>query len=198
MARPRTGQVVLDKRRKSPVFALRFRAYGKRQYMTLGSAAEGWTRQRAETELQNLLADVRRGIWRPPEPEPAPVPPTDPTFHEFASEWFAAKRHELAAKTAVDYEWRLTHHLLPFFAKHRLSQITIAEVDRYRTTKLGEATRLRERIAAGDHVRNERRQRRRPLSPGTINKTLVLLSSILEVAEERGLIDRHPAAGRRC
>src|SRR5829696_6994200 len=26
---------------------------------------------RAETELANVLADVRRGIWRPPDPQPA-------------------------------------------------------------------------------------------------------------------------------
>ncbi len=78
-----------------------------------------------------------------------------------------------------------------------LSQITVAEVDRYRAAKLAEAGNLRERIAAGENVRHEHGQRQRPLSPGTINKTLVLLSSILEVAEERGLIDRNPASGRR-
>ena len=48
MARRSTGGVVLDARRKSPVFALRFRAYGRRQYVTLGSVDEGWTRAKAE------------------------------------------------------------------------------------------------------------------------------------------------------
>jgi integrase len=59
----------------------------------------------------------------------------DPTFHEFASEWFRAHRGEWAPNTALDYEWQLRNHLLPFFAAHRLSQITIAEVDRYRQHK---------------------------------------------------------------
>ena len=38
-----TGGVVVDARRKSAVYALRFRALGKRQYVTLGTEAEGWT-----------------------------------------------------------------------------------------------------------------------------------------------------------
>ena len=105
--------------------ALRFRAYGERQYVTLGSASDGWTRTRAEQELQNVLADVRRGIWRPPAPEPAPKPTGDPTFYEFASQWFETNKGEWRPKTRLDYQWQLTWHLLPFFKDHRLSQITI-------------------------------------------------------------------------
>ena len=70
-------------------FALRFRAYGKRRYITLGTADEGWTRAKAEEELANVLADVRRGIWKPPEASASTVgEKEEPTFHEFASEWF--------------------------------------------------------------------------------------------------------------
>jgi len=43
MARPATGQVIVDERRRSPTFGLRFRAYGRREYVALGTAAEGWT-----------------------------------------------------------------------------------------------------------------------------------------------------------
>ena len=99
MARKAAGQVVYDDRRKSPVFVLRFRAYGKREYVTLGTAADGWTQERAETELQNTLADVRRGIWRPAHPERLVAAPADPTFHEFASEWLNARRGELRPST---------------------------------------------------------------------------------------------------
>jgi hypothetical protein len=170
MARPATGQVVYDDRRVSPVFALRFRAYGRREYVTLGGAADGWTQERAEAELQNVLADVRRGIWRPPHPEPAPVAPADPSFHEFASQWFEANEGAWRPKTRVDYGWQLTNHLLPFFRGHRLSQITIAEVDRYRSAKVREGA----------------------LSATSINKTITRLAQILEVAVEYEMIDRNP------
>jgi integrase len=179
MNRRSTGGVVIDRRRKSPVFALRFRAYGKRQYVTLGSAAEGWTQARAESELRHVLADVERGIWRPPDRGSPVAPPPeqqkDPTFHEFASQWFHDNEGGWRPNTRVDYGWQLSNHLLPFFAQHRLSQITIAQVDRYRAQKVREGE----------------------LSATSINKTITRLAQILEVAVEYELIDRNPAKGKR-
>jgi Phage integrase, N-terminal SAM-like domain len=67
---------------------------------------------------------------------PNTTPRQDPPFHEFASEWFAAKRLEIKPNTARSYRNDLTNHLLAFYAEHTLSQITIAEVDRYRQTKV--------------------------------------------------------------
>ena len=175
MPRPATGQVVTKPRKQGLVYALRFRAYGERQYVTLGTDAEGWTSQHAEVELQNVLADVRRGTWRPPRPEPAPAATEDPTFHEFASEWFDAKRREIRPNTASSYRNDLTNHLLPFFARHHLSQITIQEVDRYRNAKVRDGK----------------------IKPRSINMHLALLAQILEVAVEYGHLERNPAAGRR-
>ncbi len=173
--------------------------------MRLGTTEDGWTRQKAQTELENVLADVRRGIWRPPEPEPAPEIDRNPTFHEFASRWFDATKHEWRPKTRRDYEWQLSHHLLPFFKDHRLAQITIAEVDRYRQGKVAQAAAAR---TAAEHCkplideyvdRQGRRHHRprRPLSTTSINKTITRLAQILEVAVEYGLIERNPAKGKR-
>jgi hypothetical protein len=61
-----------------------------------------------------------------------------PRFHEFASEWLETRRHEFAPRTLEDYELALTHHLLPFFKDHRLSEITAQEVDRYKAAKVRE------------------------------------------------------------
>lgn len=41
MARRLTGQVLALDRKSGRVYALRFRAYGKRRYLTLGTRAEG-------------------------------------------------------------------------------------------------------------------------------------------------------------
>src|SRR3954463_8986785 len=124
MPRPATGQVVERETRSGVVsYALRFRALGERQYLTLGYSSEGWTRRRAEGELANVMADVRRGLWQAPEDAPA-EPVGVATFHEFASEWFAAQKLEggargrgLTAKGVADLEWRLVNHLLPFFVR---------------------------------------------------------------------------------
>jgi integrase len=182
MAPRPTGQIIERKGRQGITYATRVRAYGQRHYISLGYSWEGMTRRQAEVERQNILADIRRSIWKPPEKAPVAPPATDPTFHEFASQWFESRRHEVAPRTIEDYQWALTHHLLPFFKDHCLTQITIAEVDRYRTSK------VRER---------ERDKSTRGLSNRTINGTLNLLAQLLEVAVEYGHIPFNPARGRR-
>src|SRR5215217_4968327 len=104
MAKPATGEVIERERERGRVFALRFRAYGRRHFVTLGGAAEGWTRQKAEAELRFVLADVARGLWTPGTSSTAEAPPS-PTFHEFASEWLASRRDELRPNTLLDYTW---------------------------------------------------------------------------------------------
>jgi integrase len=170
MARPAKGQVIVRRHGRGRVYGLRFHAYGRREYVTLGTSEDGWSRAKAQTELENILADVRRGIWRPPTPEPAPTPTRDPSFHEFASAWLEELAPSLRASTVQDYDWALSCHLLHFFGKHRLSQMTVAEVDRYRAAKVREGR----------------------LNATSINKTLTRLGQILDVAEERGLIAQNP------
>jgi integrase len=156
-------------------WALRFRAYGKRRYVTLGE--DGWDRERAEAELRHVLADVERGVWRPYEPESAEAPGEIPTFHEFASEWLANREPELAHKTYTGYRRRLTRHLLPHFAQIRLDAIGAEDVDRYKASKLREGG----------------------IGPYEVNKTLGLLAQILDDAGDYGHVDqaRNPARGRR-
>jgi len=177
-------------------YSLRFRVNGSRQSLTLGTDAEGWTRRRAERKLDDVLAEVRAGVWQPPAP-PDPADSRGATFHEFASRWWAARKAELRPKTQADYEWQLGKHLLPFFANVRLSEIDIALVERYREDKLIERERVRAAAAAGEPLRDKRGQSRKALSNGSINKTLVTLTLILESAIERGLITSNPASGRR-
>lgn len=175
MPRPATGQVLEKRTANGVTYALRFRAYGQRQYVTLGASSEGWSRSTAEEELANVLADVRRGIWKPPSRTQVHQQPVDPDFHSFASEWFAAKQAQIATNTARSYRNDLTHHLLPYFAQHRLSEITIRSVDDYRASKVREGH----------------------LGARSINMTLALLAQILEVAVEYGHLERNPASGRR-
>ena len=174
MARRATGQVIAPSNGRG--WAIRFRAYGRRRYVTLGTAEEGWDRPRVEAQLRHVLADVDRGIWHPHESKPVEAPPEVPTFHEFASEWLESRRHELRPRTVADYKWALSYHLLSWFKDHRLSEIGVAEVDRYKAAKLREGK----------------------LGAAQINKTLKVLAMIMDVAIEYELTDRaNPARGRR-
>ena len=182
MPRKPTGQVIEERRKRGRTFAIRFRAYGRRHYVKLGTAEQGWSKTKAQLELQNILADIRRGVWRPPQPEVVETPREIPTFHRFATEWFERQKLEgerrgsgLTAPGVEDLEWRICNHLLPAFAAKRLDQITVRDVNDYRLAKV--------------------RQGR--LSPSSINKTLNALAAILQTAVEYELIQRNPAQGAR-
>jgi integrase len=150
--------------------------------VTLGSREDGWDRAKADRELQHILADVERGKWQPTEREVIDAPREMPTFHEFASEWFERQKVEggrrgggLTAAGVADLEWRLSVHLLPFFKSMRVDAITVEDVDQYRLAK----------VKAGK------------LNATSINKTLQVLSAVLESACEYGHVSRNVAHGRR-
>jgi integrase len=175
MARKATGQVIPPKG-KQKSWAIRFTAYGKRRQLSLGRPDEGWNRPRVEAELENVLADVRRGIWQPHILERAEAPRGSQTFHEFASEWLHIRRAELRPRSVEDYEWALSYHLLPYFRDHTLDAITVADVDAFKAAKLREGR----------------------LGGAQINKVLKLLAQVMDMAIEYELTDRaNPARGRR-
>jgi integrase len=98
------------------------------------------------------------------------VADSDPTFHVFGSEWFNQHKGEWREGTQADYRWQLEGHLFAFFKDHHLSQITVAEVDRYRQHEVDQGV----------------------LGATSINKCLTRLGQILEVAVERELMGRNP------
>lgn len=192
MARPSTGQVVERRGKRDTSFGVRFHANRKRHYLTLGYASEGWNRPRAELELQNVLADVRRGTWKPPAPEPAVEAWTEePTFHELASAWVERRKHEVDARTVEHWRWALSTHLLPFFADFLPSQITAAVVDRYKAEKLDERERRLAAIGLWRKADPAKRGRMpaRPLGNASINKTLKVLAQVLADAVRLDYID---------
>jgi integrase len=140
----------------------------------LGTAEQGWTATSAKDELERKLAAVKLGQWRPPAAqEVVQAPPEIPGFHVFSSEWWERKKDQLAAKTQIDYRWRL-NHLLLFFETYALDAIDVDAVDRFVSLKLKEG-----------------------LSPRSTNMQVILLAAILEDGVERGLIASNPARGRR-
>ncbi len=169
MARPATGQIVERADATGAIRrSLRFRTGGRRHTVPLGVVS----RADAERELACVMADVARGLWKPPTAVEAPVEFEVPTFHEFAEDWWVRNQAQLAENTRADYRWRLECHLLPEFGEQRIDRIDFNAVERYIAGKL----------AGG-----------RPLSPRSINMTVTLLGAILERAVKRKLIDHNPA-----
>jgi integrase len=170
MARQATGAVVEHRAKDGRIYrALRFSAYGKRRFVSLGPV----TAMQAEAELRHVLADVERGTWQPAKVEAPPEPEPLPSFHQLAEQWWLRVERQLAPKTREDYRWRLEKHLLKHFGELQLDVITFDAVERYIAAKLA-----------------------RGLSPRSVNMTVTLLAAILEGAVERELIARNPARGR--
>lgn len=191
MARPATGQMVERRGKRGTSFGLRFRAYGQRHYVT----ATATNQQDAEVELQNVLADVRRGIWQPPRPVVVEAPATMPTFHEFAEQWLEGKKAQgLRERTIEELVWSLELHLLPNFGHLPLDEITKQVVDAYKNGKVRERERIDE--ARQQAKANDEPFRERGLSNATINKTINRLSQILAQAVEYEILRGNVAAGR--
>jgi integrase len=192
------GSVVRNPTKDGHVFALRFTAYGERRYVSLGSPQDGWNEARAERELDRIRDEVAAGTWQPWAPADEPEP--EQTFHEFSSAWFAENEHEWREATRLDYGWRLSAHLLPFFAEYQLSAIDVKAVDAYRNHKLARNRDIKSADAKGRplmRIYTDRREHcherpERPLSAASINKQLTLLGAILDVAVERKLLDQNP------
>jgi integrase len=181
------GAVLERATSKGIVYALRFSAgeHG-RQYVTLGRASDGWTRERADDELAYVIAQVQRGVWQPPRREPADVAVPEarpmPTFGDFARQWLDAQKIEggrrgtgLTEAGAADLTWRLRKHLLPHFARVPLDEITVEDVDQFRRLKV----------------------RQGEIGATSINKVLATMAAVLELGVEYDLIAKNPARGRR-
>jgi hypothetical protein len=163
-------------------FHLRFRAGGERRRVLLHEregcdcgCGGGWSERGARHELGNVIARVRAGVWQPatrpvrPSEMPIPEPDRAPTFHEYASAWLQAKvsgvlgDKPIDANTQSDYRWRLSRHLLPFFAKYRLGEIDRDLCLAFKGHKLQEAAEIRAAVAAGADLRDRRGRRVQPL-----------------------------------
>lgn len=170
MARPATGQIIERTAKDGRVYrSLRYRCKdGSRQRESLGVVSQA----EADETLRHRMADIERG-WTPERTPSKPVERAMPTFHEFAAEWWTLREHDWRERTKTDYRWRLEQHLLPRFADDPLNAIDFAAVENYIAEK-----------------------RREGFSPRTVNMTVTLMATILDLAVERDLIARNPAKGR--
>ena len=204
MARRKEGELVERRWKGGRGYALRFRAYGERRYLTLGNESQGWTRRRAEDELENVLADVRRGLWVPPPRRPgrggstagAEGPREEPLFGPFAEGIVASRRGQVSVDTVRLEEWALSH-LNPYFGDWRLAEIDAQAVDAYRLQKVRESEERARAIERGRPRRNDHGQALRPLAPATINQTIDALGRILGIALDYGHVPVNAASGRK-
>jgi integrase len=177
MPRPATGAIESYpwKDGKTVTWRLRVRVNGQRYRIDLGTNHEGWSRERAQVELDGIMERIRRGTWVPPGQEPPePVAPDlSETVQRTASRWWQRRQRELADNTRADYRWRLDH-VLRGLGREPTASLNVRRVDEFR-----------------DGLR------KRGLSPRSVNMVLDVLAQVLDDAVEYELLDANPARGKR-
>jgi integrase len=166
----------------------------------------GWDERSARTELGNILARIRAGVWEPPQPnQPVEIegpPDRMPSFSEYADWWLNAKlTGELGAKpigknSEKEHRWRLGH-VNRFLGGYRLDEIDRHVCQAFKAFKLKESREIREALEAGADLRDWTGKRMRPLGPSSIRRMIGLIASILDEAIEDEHITSNPARGRR-
>ncbi len=195
------------------VFHLRVRINGSREPIALHErpgctcgCGGGWDEPSARTELGNILARVRAGVWERPAPPPtlvgAEAVDEAPLYGDYADWWLAAKvdgvigEKPISKNTEIDYEWRLgySHH---FFADTPIDEIDRRLSLAFKSHLLAKAREQREALDARADLRDRNGRKVVPLSLASIKKILDTVASVLDEAIEDGHRDDNPARSKR-
>src|SRR5579884_1068288 len=148
--RPRRG------RRVGPPYEISYLdSTGKRRWAVVHGSLDDAEAKRAELRLRRHRRER--------------IQPTRQTFAEYATEWL--DRQTVRDRTREKYSWALRQHLIPYFGRRRLDQITVDDVAAF--------------IAA---------MRRKGLRGSTTLSALRPLSKILAHAARRGAIPVNPCS----
>jgi integrase len=208
MPPPRRGSIRRKQTQLGTTYALRIRWQGKQHYHYLGGDWEGWTEERAESELRYVTAQVERGEYVPPRPSAAPPVEAGPlpTFQVFASIVLARKKRRVAEKSYRDLEWRL-RTAVDHVGSRRLDEIDAGVADEVVDRLLREREAIEEAAAAArplteaytdPRTGRHHERRRRGLSNGSINKVLAAIRLVLKEAVRSRLIEHNTLADPDC
>src|SRR5437667_2246895 len=112
-ARVAAGPVRCDRSGQLERHGVRYRAVDprdgqrKRCYETVSATSL----EEAKKELDYILKQIEKGVWRPPATEQPETPKAEPSFHEYASAWVERRSHEVDARTVEYWQWALSSHL---------------------------------------------------------------------------------------
>jgi integrase len=197
----------------SRAFHTRFQVSGERETVVLHEKPRctcgcggGWDEQAARTELGNMLARVRLGIWeRPVRPEPLTNFGDDdeaPEYEAYGTWWLNAKiageigDHPISENTAAHYR-NCLRHLGRFFGGYLVTEIDADLNLEFKAQMLATSKEQQAALDAGADLRDRWGRRLRPLGMAQIAKILAVHRGVLDEAVEDRHIDHNSARGRR-
>jgi integrase len=196
------------------VFRLRIRIDGERVPLMLHErpgctcwCGGGWDEPAARTELGNILARIRAGVWERPQPPETRSGTEDadegvPPYEEYA-DWFLQARVDgvickkpIETNTKKKDEWRLGY-CKRFFSATPVDEIDEALCLKFKAALLAEARDQREAIEAGADLRDERGRRVMPNGPTSIKMILDGNTAVLNEAIRDGYRTDNPGLSER-
>ena len=176
--RPRNTSGSLYSRRDSRVWWMSYRDHnGKFRQESTGQREKG----EAEKVLRKLLVARDEGLL------PSAAPDGGISFNQWA-DWFLANRSQPPFRSENTHRLNLSalKFLRPRFGKHRLSDITVEDVESYLMTRLNSGKRVYTKSGL---------QLRGKLKPATVHQELRILRRILNVAVKKRRLAVNPCNG---
>lgn len=194
-------------------FHIRVRHSGKRIPVTLHErkgcdcgCGGGWDASAAKTEMGNMLARIRAGVWVRPEPPSTLMANAAenaiPTYDEYADWFLQAKVDGVIGKKPIEPntrkkdEWRLGYSRR-FFAGVPIDVIDENLALDFKADLLAESREQQEAIAAGADLRDQRGRQIVPLGLTSIKMILDSFASVLDEAIEDKHREDNPARSKR-
>ena len=137
------------------------------------------TRKQAEALRDTIIMQINAGTYGVEEPE-------NPRFKDFCKQFLKAKEREVKDSSIDDYRQVINNHLVPFFKKKRLTEITPSTIHSFLNYISEKKIPSRAKDGQARH-----------LSPSTVGKAYRYLKVILRYSLTLQLIDRDPTIGIR-
>ena len=185
MGRPLTGRLEAQPLRDGETVAwvVRFRAYGQPRKLTIGHNPP-WPETRAREELDNIIYQVKRGVWVPPESRPTPPAPgvSAPRLNIARLSHAYLQHRETLGKgnRAGQQQELLEQHVIPDWGDRSPEHATPENVRRWVAAKVRHSQDLQELWDQGKRVDDRGRRLPRPYGPRRLNRAINALYAVLD------------------
>lgn len=161
---------------------------GKRIHRVIGRESEGVTREQAEQFIEQARTEARQERLNLPKNRKVAL-----TFKD-AAEDYLEKLEEEGGKDLVAKRQKIHQYLIPFFGSMTLAKISSFDIERYKKKRLDEFS-----LHGGDKIggNGQRGAITKPVTPGTVNRELAILSHLFTKAVEWKWIESKPANVKR-
>jgi integrase len=186
MGRPLTGRLEAQPLKDGrTAWVARFRAYGQPRKLTIGHNPP-WPESRAREELENIIYQVRRGVWVPPENTPTlPLPGiAAPRLNiaQLAHAYLEHRRTLGKGSKGGQQQELLEQHVVPDWGSRLPEDATPENVRRWVTAKVDHAAELRSLWDLGVRLDSRGRRLPRPYGARRLNRAINALYAVLDYA----------------